>query len=79
MTELEIHCNYHQYQILLNDHFWDKNSMIECNLYFERIRLVCQNLEKKKGELVSLASDSEDFVFNLRFVIHFDSFPHSLL
>ena len=48
--------------------------MIECNLYFERIRLVCQSLEKKKGELVFLASDNEDFVFNLRFVIHFDFF-----
>ena len=60
----------------MNDHFWDQNLRTECNLYFERIRLVCQNLEKKKGELVFLASDNEDFVFNLRFVIHFDSFPH---
>ena len=76
LTELEIHCNYHQYQILMNDHFWDQNLRTECNLYFERIRLVCQNLEKKKGELVFLVSDSKDFVFNLSFVIHFDSFPH---
>ena len=76
LTELEINCNNDHYQTLLNDHLWDRNSMIQCNLLFERLRPSCITLEANKGEVWYIASDKKGFFFTLKFVIHFDILTH---
>ena len=76
LTELEINCNTDQYETLLNDHFWDRNSLIQCKLFSERVRLLCTSFDVNTGEICYITSDNKNFVFTLKFLIHFDTLCH---